>query len=1374
MKLKCFAVQFLFYLILIVNSTYGQEVFVKSNLNDVKFIPIKDDFTQSGITSIYKDSDGFIWISTYGDGLFRYNGIHFKKYLLQTPVVHTTYQDSQGNIWIGTEIGLYLYKKELDVFEKVTFTKKTENLNISVHAIIEYDKNSILLGTHQYGLYKLNKKNFSYEMITYNGLEKPVGLEINSLVKTIKGRFLVGSNKGLMTFDPYNKVLKLAKFNTKKEYIIINESIVSMLITQDGSIWSGTFSSGVIKILDNGKDEYNIKKFNITNKRVMSMTQKSKNIVLCGTENDGLFEINFLDGKVKNLKHNKFIETSIKSNSIWSVFKENNRVWVGYYSNGIDTQDDYYNKFESIKSVPYLSNSLSSSSVTGIEKDKKNRFWISMIDGGVDVYDINKNTLTSLLTQENGIAKGFNRLDATTIFIDSKNNVWVGTWNFGLFLLKENSKTFININSKTHKSIFTTDRVMSFAEDSKGTIWIGTFLSGLYSYNPSNNQITHHNEKEFQTHSINTSSIRKVIIDYKDQIWIATIGGVFKIKKEKGNFLVSSLNDVTGKLNTSQDIISSIFEDFNHNIWFGTLGNGLFKFNTKTNNFIQYNKENGLIHENIFSITQTNENILWVGGNQGLSKLNLAKNSFTNFTKKDGLLSNSFNHNAVFRDNNNTLYFGTTKGINYFNPEKINYSKEKPIVYLSDLRINNELIEPQTKKSPLIKALSQTQKLIFNHNQNSFSIDYFGINYTRGENNIYSYYLEGYDKNWNNVGSSQSANYKNIPPGNYTFKVKAANNDGLWNETPTIIIISVLPAWWKTNIAYLIYLTILLLISYYLYGFINTRIQEKRTLALERQVHKQFEALNNKKIQFFTNISHEFRTPLTLILTPLEDIIEKHFEKFSDEIKDKHNTIYKNAKRLSRMINELMDFRKFESSKLKVNASKINLVSFIKEVISHFKEEALLKNIALSVKYNKEDLIIWADPSMLEKIIFNLLSNAFKATPKEGAITIQINDPKELILLPLIDKNTPVETIEIVVKDTGLGIKKENLDKVFDRFFQANEMNDQYYTGTGIGLELVKSFVKLHKGKITLTSQENIGTVFSIYFPKGHTHFNEDSINKSNNKTINQYSESNIIDTDEELNEVEKNQLKKVVLIVEDNAELRTYIKNELKKEYHIKEAENGLEGYEKSIKYMPDLIITDVMMPIMDGFEFCEKIKNDLKTSHIPILMVTAKGMEIDKIKGIDSGADVYLNKPFNMTVLQSHLKQLITSRQILFDKYFNGTSTSIDADNTTSLDKEFINKVLRYINVNISDEKLNVEHLASELFLSRSKLYRKIKALTGDTANEFIRKVKLEKAKQIIENSQLTMSEICYQVGFSSPSYFTKCFKDHFGVLPTEIRNQ
>jgi len=1375
-----------FFLFLYFSSIIGQE-----NQNEYNFVPIDDGFTQSAITSILKDNEGFTWIGTYSDGLFKYNSIDFKSYKqelnskegsLNSSIVYSTFQDSQNNIWVGTELGLNLYNKAKDDFDEVYLLKNGEKVKFAVHAITEFDENTLLYGTHQQGLYKLDKKTRLSKLIKYKKNESTINLQINAIVKSKNGRFLIGTNQGLMTFDPYNEILQLAKFSTKNGYDTIKKPIESMLIAADNSIWIGTFSSGLIRIDDKLGGVYSLENFRVTKKRIMSLAQKANSNILCGSENDGLFEINYKTKNIKNYQQDKLNQKGIKSNSIWTVYiDDKNRIWLGYYNNGIDIHDYNYNKFNSFKSFPYLSNSLNSNSVTGISKDNKGKLWISMFDGGVDVYDTKSKTFTNLFDQNNGIAEGLNRLDIPTIFIDSKNNVWVGTWNSGLFFLKNKSKKFVNINTTSFNSVFKSNRIMSFDEDSNGTIWIGTFLSGLYSYSPSKGIFTHHNTPEFVKHNINTSNIRKVLVDYNDAIWLGTRAGLFKVESTKTNvFNVSSLNkkmnDDLGSNKTNSimpNIVFSLFEDIDKSLWIGTLGNGLYKYNSKQDVFKRFTINNGLIHETVFSLTQGNSGDLWIGGNKGLSKFNSDTNLFINFNKKDGLLSNTFNYNAVYKDENNVLFFGNAKGINYFNPDKILYNKEKPIVYLSNLKISNELIYPEKENSPLKKIISNTKELILTDQQNIFSLEYFGINYTRSENNQYAYILKGFDKDWNFVGTNRNATYKNIPQGDYTFMIKASNNDGIWNDTPTTLEIQVLPPWWATKTAISLYLFSLIILFYVVYKYVSIRVNEKRVLSMEREQYKQFEALNAKKIQFFTNISHEFRTPLTLILTPLEDIIDSDNPEFSEETKEKHNTIFKNAKRLSRLINELMDFRKLQFNKMVINASQINIVPFIEEVVSHFEEEASLKDIILSVEYDQDDFIIWSDPSMLEKIIFNLLSNAFKATEAGGLITVQINNPTELILLPLVSETQPVKGLEIIIKDTGLGIKRENLKKVFDRFYQANEMNEQYYGGTGIGLELVKSFVDLHKGKIVLTSKENIGTTFKIYLPFGYSHLNQKNINNEQENSINQYSDSNIKELSDQYFLKEKEAVsKKMVLIVEDNIELRTYIKNELKNEYHVKEAENGLDGLEKANKYIPDIIITDVMMPIMDGFELCEQIKKDIKTSHIPILMVTAKGMQIDKVKGIDSGADVYLNKPFNMKVFKSHLKQLINSRQVLFDKYFNSVSTTIDSDNTTSLDKEFMNNVLTFINKNLNDEKLNVEHLASELFLSRSKLYRKIKALTGDTANEFIRKVRLEKAKQLIENTNQTISEICYKVGFSSPSYFTKCFKVYFHILPTEIR--
>jgi len=916
---------------------------------------------------------------------------------------------------------------------------------------------------------------------------------------------------------------------------------------------------------------------------------------------------------------------------------------------------------------------------------------------------------------------------------------------------------------------------MSFDEDSKGTIWIGTFGDGLYSYDHFSETFTHYNSLEFQKHQINTSNIRKVLVDHKDAIWIGTRNGVFKIEKDKtAAFKVYSINDLT--INTSNlelkesSIVFSLFEDSKNNIWFGTLGYGLAKYTAKNKSLLWYTIDNGLIHETISSISQGINGSLWIGGNKGLSKLDIEKNTFTNFNKKDGLLSNSFNYNAVFRDIDNVLYFGNLKGINYFNPDKIIYNQEKTKVYLSNFKISNEVITPETKNSPLTNVISKTKEIVLNHYQSNFTFEYVGVNYTRGENNQYAYFLEGFDENWNYVETTRSATYKNVPPGDYTFMVKASNNDEIWNDTPRTLEIKILAPWWKTNLALFIFILITLTTVLIIYNFLNVRLKERQQIKKEREERAQDEALNAKKIQFFTNISHEFRTPLTLILNPLEAIIENKSVQLPNDISEKHATIYKNSKRLSRLIDELMDFRKLQFNKMSINASKFEIVTFVKEVVSHFEEEAVQRNIILSVESKQENTAIWADPSMLEKIIFNLLSNAFKATKDNGMVSLNIQIPLQPIDFPLLSSKEDFYGIEISILDSGIGIDKKDLEHIFTRFYQSNEMDKQYYGGTGIGLEVVKNFIDLHMGIIEVRSEQKKGTEFKILLPLGSKHLNlskTDSNSKTNDEIYQQINKSEI--NLETANNGERN--KKTVLIVEDNSELRNYLKNELKEDYKVKIAINGKEGLQMAIKFIPDLVISDVMMPIMDGFEMCHKIKNDIRISHIPLLMLTAKGMQIDRVKGIDSGADVYLNKPFNMNVLKAHLSQLISSRQILFNKYYNGVSDK-ELRNTTSLDKQFITNILEYIHENITDPALNVENLADKLLISRSKLYRKIKALTGNTANEFIKKIRLEKAKQFLENSDYSISEISYKIGFSSPSYFTKCYKIQFGILPTDVR--
>ena len=611
------------------------------------------------------------------------------------------------------------------------------------------------------------------------------------------------------------------------------------------------------------------------------------------------------------------------------------------------------------------------------------------------------------------------------------------------------------------------------------------------------------------------------------------------------------------------------------------------------------------------------------------------------------------------------------------------------------------------------------------------------------------------------------ATYTNLAAGTYVFKVKAADADGSWSKKPLELKIKILPPWWKTMWAYLIYFSIIVGIVIYLNKIYQNRFKAKQAIVFEKEKIQQLEKLNTKKLQFFTNISHEFRTPLTLIINPLEDLLRT--KKLPPEIHSKLVTIHKSSDRLSRLINELMDFNKFQFNKVFLQVKKIELVAFTEEVISYFDEEAIARNITIEFHPSVERLVDWLDPKMVEKIIFNILSNAFKFTPDDGFIRIAIDKVEPQNFLVIDGEKVP--TIAITIKDTGSGIQKKDLNRIFDRFYQVNSLNKVYYGSTGIGLEVVKEFVELHKGSISVESQVGEGTQFTVCFPLGNSFYSDAEIVDETYVIEKQASKRILapltIDEDEENEEEEIVEKVYTVLVVEDNAELRNYLKQELSKTYKVLVALNGKKGYEIAVEKLPDLIVTDVIMPVMDGLQLCKKIKGDLKTSHIPLLMLSAKAMVKDRLEGIDSGADLYLSKPFEMDILKSSLAQLITSRQIMFKKFYSGI-TNKGKEKTTTLDNEFIQKTLQIITENLSDSQLSVEFLSAKLFLSRSQLYRKIKTLTGVSVNEFIRNVRLEKAKEIMTKGYSSVSEVSYTVGFTSPSYFTKCYKIKYGDFP------
>ena len=1355
-------------------------LFSQNKFENFQFLTIKEGISKRAVSSISQDHYGFMWFGTDGAGLYKYDGINYTNYeydlknknAINSNLIYATFIDIYNRLWIGTDEGLCLYNRNLDKFENIDlknpFTKGYKNV-ITVKSIIQDNTGNLLIGTYAHGLFKLNLKTLKVVTVQLNSALNS-NSKINCFVKSKKGILYLGTDLGVLEYDSKNNIVKQATWNKKN--ISVTDPIEALYIDANENLWIGTISNGLLKISGNQKTA-KIDRFRISKNKILSVTGVNSNTVMCGTENDGLFLINENGNVIHRYLNSKSDSHSLKSNSIWSLYLDKDkRIWLGYYNKGVGIFDKRHAKFNTIESLPTNTNSLQTSSVTGIEKDNSGKLWISMEGGGVDVLDPAAKVFKHINNQDSRNYSGLTSNNILTVFIDSKQNIWLGSWNDGIYFLKKGSKTFVNFTSKNTTGL-TSDQIFSFSEDSKGVIWIGSYMKGLHYYDPLKDEFHHCDSKPFVTNNLNTANIRKVLIDSRNVIWVATIDGLYQVHRNSNEaFSVVSMKDIMSKSiksNKSTNTILSLYESKNKILWIGTASSGLFSYDGKNKKLAWYTDFPGFKEKLVVAITESRDGAIWISGKTGITKLDLKNKKALNFSTSDGLLSNDFNNNAVLNDKNGDLYFGSYEGVNYFNPNKTSNNIKEPLLYLDDFKLFNKSIHPNEPQSPLSKVISETDHITLRYDQSVFTIEYIGLNYSYPSTNEYAYYLEGFEKNWNYVGNKRSATYTNLAPGKYVFKVKSAARGGNWNQKPLQLYIEILPPWWRTSWAYFSYFILIAGTFYAINKYFQNRFKEKQAIKFERDKAAQIEKLNTKKLQFFTNISHEFRTPLTLILNPLVDIIKNRSIELPHDVVNKLQIMHKSSDRLSKLINELMDFNKLQFNQVVVQVQKIEVVSFTKDIISYFDEEASSRGITLVFESNIAKLHDWLDPKMVEKIIFNIVSNAFKVTADNGFITVQINASQKTEQFPLTNIENEIPYFEIAVSDTGAGLDKKDIKKIFDRFYQVNNLSKAYYGSTGIGLEVVRGFVELHKGKIEVESELGIGSTFTVSFPLGNDFFTQDEIVKETFKSEARITSHLLAALSKEQPSEPAAEKVHTILIVEDNTELRNYLKNELKKEYNVLVAKNGQKGLELALEKSPDIIMTDVIMPIMDGLEFCKSIKKDIKTSHIPLLMLSAKAMVKDKLEGIDSGADIYLSKPFDMDILKSSLVQLLTSRQIMFNKFYHGITKKTKAK-TTTLDNEFIQKILNFIHENISESDLSVEVLASKVSLSRSQLYRKMKTLTGISVNEFIRNVRLKKAKELIALGNNNINEISYKVGFTYPSYFSKCFKEKYGHLPTQ----
>lgn len=1340
------------------------------------FQSFEEEFPNRPIHDLELDSEGFLWIVTYGAGVYRFDGVTYESFLFdfQNPYtipsnfVQSALEDRNGRLWVGTDRGLCWFDESQEVFRRVVFQDHDifPDEPISVHDMTEDAQGNLLIGTNKHGLIILNndfKNDPTPEKFDFHISNK--SLVYVGLATTTDGTTYAATQKGLYLYD--ESALELQSIVSEaagKEWL--SQPFVS-LTTYGREVLLGTSNHGVIQGIPEGGGMRMVQ-HDISKNPIMDLIVINDHTLVCAAENDGLITWNLQNGEITKITHDSSDNSDLESNSIWSFEVDPyGRLWLGYYNRGIGLYDARYSKFEVAQHHSGNPNSLHFNTVNSVVEAGEDHLWVGMDGGGIDRLDLNTGKFLHL--EEASGYQGLDNVFVQTLFVDREEDLWVGSWEGGLYRLPEGASQFQNYNMTNTNGGLKSNRISAIDQDASGRLWIATFGAWVHYFDPETASIIPFRTTQFQEEGLQKGDVRDILVSRDGSLWIGSPLGLFRIQMDGQDTTMFAFRNqyYQREYNPDFNYVLSLYEDRQGVIWIGTDGAGLYQYDPDRNVLTDVRELIDLELKAICAITQDVDGNYWFTGKSGIAKYIPGDSpEVVHYTKKDGLSSNDFNYNAIYSRQDGKLFFGSQEGLNMFSRKDFQLNAQPVKTFLKRMKLFNKDVTPGEDKSPLTNSLRLTDEITLNHEQSVFTLEYTGINFTRSDKIEFAYYLEGLEEDWNYVGDQRSATYTSLQAGNYVFKLKAANNDGLWSDEVTSLNITILPAWYKSNLALTVYIVLFFLGIILLNLLIRKRIQERQEVLNERERREQAERLTKKKLQFFTNISHEFRTPLTLILNPLNQLVDQ--SGFTSQVSKNLLLIQRNARRLERLIDELMDFRKVNSGKLKIHVHQIDLSQFTQEIVDYFEIEAETKGIRLEVSGKPSPRLVWVDSGLVEKMIFNLLSNAFKVTPEGGHIQIGLEEVQTS--LPLID-NDQVKSLCLSVTDTGPGMKKAHIKKIFERFYQAEEMNQGYFGGTGIGLEVVKSFIELHKGHVDVVSELGVGTTFKLYFPLGKAHYAQEEIAQGDYLGKKEFLAQEWISDQKEATEPQiLSKPSETVLIVDDNPELRNYLKEELQQEFLVEVAKNGKEGLEKAEKSAPDLIITDVMMPEMDGFEFCGYIKKNLKTSHIPLVMLSARGSVEDKIFGMDKGADAYIAKPFQIKLLKSQLRTILKSRRMVFDKYLGGISAVEPNASTTTVDRDFMQHMLAFIYEHIADPQLSVENLADELSLSRSQLYRKIKALTGLKSNEFIRNIRLEKARELLAQPNTNVNAVSHKVGFSSPSYFTKCYKDHFGILPTQ----
>ncbi|MFI5237349.1 MAG: two-component regulator propeller domain-containing protein, partial [Ignavibacteriales bacterium] len=1318
--------------------------------------------------------------------------------------IWSLFEDDEGSIWIGTksgELNRYDVKKDIIKHWKI----KSENVSENSLNEIYCDRNGIVwIGTYQSGLYRFNintgeLKNWNYNPGDRHSLSNNF---VTSIIEDNYNNLWIATYNGLNKFNPDISDAMFTQFYADSEN---KNSLSSNLIWSikksefDANlIWLGT-ANGLVS-LDIQKENFSriylpIEKnlqFGNSFSSVVEEKINNENVLWLGSYG-GLVRLNLKDGESQRFIRIENEPSSITSNEINKIIRDRSGVtWIAT-ENGISyisTKGLKFNNFFDEKNSSGELKEFQNINVRSIVQNPEGSIFFGATDG---VYLYNKQDKHSRFYKFNST----NGLNVWSLSINSSKELWVGTYGQGLKKLNINDGTLTGfvIESPTFKTS-AYDYLKSLYFDKSDNLWIGFWGGGLAQLNPSTGKYKIWISEPGNPNSISHNDIWAIHQDSKDRIWIGTNGGGLNLVHRQAGLFDDSEEgkfqrwiEIKNKSEQlSSNSIYSICESLNGKqskndetiLWVGT-GNGLNKIIIKNSADIfnlnemdvevnYFSTQNGLADNAVKSILEDENGNLWIGTNSGISFFDVETSVFINYSNSDGVIGNDFNSGSALNSDFGLMYFGSASGLNIFNPKKIKQSEYKPTLVITDFQIFNQPVKIGIN-SILKQSILDTKEIELAYSQNVFSFQFSALDYNSPQSIHYAYMMEGFDKDWIYPEQRRFITYTNLDPGSYIFKVKSTNSDGVWNENYKSISVTINQPWWRTGWAYAIYVLLIVV------GIFSARKIERNRLRLrnelkmrEFEVKKQRE-LDNMKARFFANLSHEFRTPLTLIRGPIEELINK---KAGDNQEEYYQLIQRNSEKLQELIDQLLELTQLENASIPLKAKQENLVSLIRGLVSSFDSLAKQKNIMLSFDSQSDKLICWVDRDKLEKILNNLLSNAFKFTQSNGEISVSVNSIR----------NNDEEFAEVKITDTGIGIPEEKLERIFDRFYQVDDSSRKHYGGSGIGLALVKELVDLHKWEINVDSELGTGTEFNLRMPLWESYLNENEkesreiADQTRDESFEQdktsIEQSDLYEKEIEQEILEKKKLlgdKPSILVVEDSKDVRTYLTVLLKSDYRIYEAVNGDDGLKKTSELLPDLIISDVMMPAMNGVEFCKKVKTDWLTSHIPVILLTAKASDESKIQGLETGADDYLTKPFSSKELSVRIKNLLEQRKNLRERFSKEIKVEPASIAVTSLDNEFLQKAFTVAEKNLSNTEFNSEAFAKEMFVSRSQLHRKIIAITSQAPGEFIRTYRLKRAASLILEKRLSITQIAFEVGFSSSSHFTKAFRNHFNCLPTEF---